>query len=62
MSSKQVGNSKSYKTAAKLFSISGIIFIVVGIISGKIGIYLPIGIALFIIGTIFWQRSQKPTN
>jgi len=59
MSSKPSKNSKSYKTAAKLFSISGLIFIIVTVISGKIGVFLPIGIALVIISIGFWQRSKK---
>ena len=62
MSSKQSKNSKSYKTAATLFSISGIVFIIVGVVSGKIGVYLPIGIALVIISMSFWQRSKKLKN
>ena len=59
MSSKSYKDSKSYKTAAILFSISGFIFIIVAVISGKIGVYLPIGIALVIISIGFWQRSKK---
>jgi len=55
-------NSKSYKTAATLFSISGLLFIIVGIVAGKIGIFLPIGIALVVISMGFWQRSRKPTD
>ena len=52
-------NSKSYKTAATLFLISGLIFIIVAIVSGKIGVFLPVGIALFIIGIGFWQHGKK---
>jgi len=56
MSSKSSENSKSYKTAAILFTISGFIFI---ILSGVSGIFfLPIGIALIIISILFWQRSK----
>jgi len=56
MGGKSSENSKSYKTAALLFAISGIIFI---ILSGVSGIYfLPIGIALIIISILFWQRSK----
>jgi membrane-bound ClpP family serine protease len=62
MNSKPSKNSKSYKTAAILFSISGLIFIIVGVVSGKIGIFLPIGIALVILSIGFWQRSRKLTN
>ena len=62
MSSKPSENSKSYKTAAILFSISGFVLILVGIVGGKIGVFLPIGIALVIISIAFWQRSKKPTD
>jgi len=55
-------NSKSYKTAATLYLISGLIFIILGIVTGKIGIYLTIGIAMVVLSLNFWQRSQKPTN
>jgi len=57
----QSKNSKSYKTAATLFLISGLIFIILSVITGKIGIYLPIGIALIIISIGFWQQSRKLT-
>lgn len=59
MSSKSSENSKSYKTAAILFSISGFIFIILSVVSGKIGVFLPIGVALVIISIGFWQRSKK---
>ena len=62
MSSKPSKDSKSYKTAATLFSISGLIFIIVGVVSGKIGVFLPIGIALVIISLGFWQRGKELTN
>ena len=62
MNGKLSKNSKSYRTAATLFSISGLIFIIVGIVAGKIGIYLPIGIALVVISMGFWQRSRRPTD
>ena len=55
-------NSKSYKTAATLFSISGLLFIILAMVTGKIGIYLPIGIALVVISMGFRQRSRKPTD
>jgi len=51
-------NAKSYKTAAVLFSISGAVFIIVIVVSGEIGVFLPIGIALLIISIGFWQRSK----
>ena len=51
-------NAKSYKTAAVLFSISGAVFIIVIAVSRKIGVFLPIGIALLIISIGFWQRSK----
>ena len=49
-------NRKSYRTSALLFMISGIIFIILAII--KI-YFLPIGIALFIVGVVIWQRSRN---
>ena len=54
-------DSKSYKTAATLFAISGLIFIIVSVISGKI-FFLPIGIALAILSIGFWQHSKKITT
>ena len=54
-------NSKSYRTAAILFSISGLTFIKVSIVSGHIGI-LPIGIALVMIGIVAWERNKKLTD
>ena len=62
MSSKSPKDLKSYKTAATLFSISGLVFIIVAVVSGKIGIFLPIGIALVILSIGFWQHSKKLTN
>jgi membrane-bound ClpP family serine protease len=53
MSNKSPKDSKSYQTAAMLFSISGLIFIILGVVSGKIGIYLSVGIALVIISIVF---------
>ncbi|MFC1945440.1 hypothetical protein ACFLWF_01655 [Chloroflexota bacterium] len=55
-------NSKSNKNAAILFSISGFIFIILSVVSSKIGIFLPIGIALVVISIGFWQRSKKLTE
>ena len=62
MSSKSPKDAKSYKTAATLFSISGLLFIIVGVVGGKIEIFLPIGIALVIISIVFWQHSKKLTD
>jgi membrane-bound ClpP family serine protease len=59
MESKPSRDSKAYRTAAALFVISGLLFIIVSAISGKIGVFLPIGIALIIISFGFWQRSKK---
>ena len=61
MSSEPSKNLKAYKTAAILFSISGVIFIVEAVVSSKIG-FLSIGIALVIISIAFWQHSKKLTN
>ena len=54
--------AKKISTAAKLFSISGILFIIVGIIGGDIGVFLPVGIALIIVSLSFWHRSNKLNN
>ena len=62
MNNKPSKNSKSYKTAAILFSISGFIFIILSVVGGKIGVFLPIGVALVIISIGFWQRSTKLTD
>jgi len=62
MSSEPSKNSKSYKTAAILFSISGLIFIIVAVVSSKIGVFLPLGIALVIISIVLWQQSKKLKN
>ena len=55
-------NYKAYKTAAILFSISGFVFIILSTVSGKVGVFLPIGIAYVIISFGFWQQSKKLTN
>jgi len=62
MSSEPIKNLKAYKTAATLFSISGVIFIIVAAVSRRIGVFLPVGIALVIIGIVFWQHSRKLAN
>jgi len=49
-------NYKSYRNSAILFIISGIVFIILSII--KI-YFLPIGIALVIIGIGIWQQNRK---
>jgi hypothetical protein len=54
-------NPKSYRTAAILFSISGVLFIIVTAISGRIA-FLPVGIALVIISIVFWQQGRKLTD
>ena len=61
MSSEPSRNLKSHKTAAILFSISGLLFIIVTVVSSKI-VFLPVGIALIIIGIVFWQHGKKLTN
>jgi membrane-bound ClpP family serine protease len=58
-------SSKSYKTAATLFLISGLIFIVVDIVSTVTGgtpVFLSIGIALIVISMVYWKQSRKPTD
>ena len=54
--------SKLYKTAAMLFAISGFIFIAVTVSSGEVGLFLPVGIALVILGVSFWRLSRKLTD
>jgi hypothetical protein len=61
MSSEPSKNLKSYKTAAILFSISGLLFIIVTAVSSNI-VFLPVGIALVIISIVFWQQGKKLTN
>ena len=51
--------AKSYNVAAMLFSISGAVFVIVIVVSGRIGVFLPIGVALVIAGIGFWQRSKE---
>ena len=62
MNNKLSKDSKSYKNAAILFSISGLLFIIVSVVSGKIGVFLPPGIALVIISIVFLQHSKKLTD
>lgn len=61
MSNEPSKNSKAYRTAAMLFSISGLLFIIVFAISSNIA-FLPVGIALFIISIVFWKQSKKLTD
>ena len=61
MSSEPSKNLKSYKTAAILFSISGLLFIIVTAVSKNI-VFLPVGIALIIISIVLWQHGKKLTN
>ena len=49
-------NYKSYRTSGILFSISGLVFIALSISAVY---FLPIGIALFVIGMGLWQKSRK---
>ena len=59
MTDKSYEELKRYKTAAILFSISGLVFIIVGIVSGKIAIFLTIGIALIFTSIVFRQYGNK---
>ena len=61
MSSESSKNLKSYKTGAILFSISGLLFIIVTVVSSNI-VFLPVGIALIIISVVLWQHGKKLTN
>lgn len=62
MSKNSSKETKRYKTSAILFSICGVLSIIVAIISSKIGIYLPIGIAFIIISIVIWQYGIKLTE
>jgi len=53
MSIEPSKNLKTYKTAAILFLISGVTFIVEAAVIREIGAFLPIGIALVIISIAF---------
>ena len=59
MSIKHSPNPKALKSAAIFFLISGTIFIILTGISGKMAIFLPVGIALIVLGIVFWQSSKK---
>jgi len=61
MSSEPSKNPKASKAAAILFSISGLLFIIVSVVSGNIA-FLPVGIALVIISIVLWHQSRKLTN
>ena len=61
MSSESSKNLEAYKTAAILFSISGLLFIIVTAVSSNI-VFLPVGIALVIISIVFWQQGKRFTN
>jgi hypothetical protein len=61
MSSESSKDLKAYRTAAILFAISGILFMIVSAISSQI-VFLPVGIALVIISIVLWQHSKKFTN
>jgi len=61
MSSEPPKNPRASKVAAILFSISGLLFIIVFAISGNIA-FLPVGIAMFIISVALWQHSRKLAN
>jgi drug/metabolite transporter (DMT)-like permease len=54
--------AKRWRTAAIFYSIGGLLFIIVGAIGDRIGVFLPIGIALVILSMAFWQHSKKPTD
>lgn len=49
-------NYKSYRTSAILFTISGVVFIILTI--SKI-YFLAIGIALLIVAMLIWQKSRQ---
>jgi VIT1/CCC1 family predicted Fe2+/Mn2+ transporter len=53
MESRPARDSRAYRTAAALFATGGLLFITVSVVSGKIGVFLPVGIALVIISIGF---------
>lgn len=59
MGNQSSKNVKGYKTSAILFSISGLLLIIVGIVGDEIVFFLPIGIAFIIISIVIWQYSNK---
>jgi uncharacterized membrane protein len=54
-----MAEAKRFRTAAIFYSFGGIIFIIIGAVGDRIGVFLPIGIALVILSIAFWQRSKK---
>ena len=58
MSNHPSKNPRAHRTAAILFSISGLLFIIVFAISGNMA-FLPIGIAMFVISVALWQHGRK---
>lgn len=61
MSNEASKNPKASKAAAILFSISGLLFIIVFAIGSNVA-YLPVGIALIIISIVLWHQSRKLAN
>jgi len=53
---------KAFRTAAIMYSISGFTFIILAIVTGKIGAFLAVGIALLVLSIAFWQQSRKPLS
>ena len=49
---------KSYRTSARMFMISGMVFIIGSILGDKI-YFLPIGVALLIVGIGIWRQGTK---
>jgi len=59
--SNESSNQKRFRSAAILFLISGLIFFIVGIVSiagNHAATFLPVGIAMAIIGFVFLQYSR----
>ena len=52
---------KSYRTSAILFVISGMVFLILTASGGRI-YFLPIGIALVIVGLAIWQKSREQNS
>ena len=54
--------SEWYKTSAVPFFASGLVFLIIGLATGEIVVFLIIGMALVVTGMGFGQRSRKSTN
>ena len=47
------------RSGISLFFIAGVVFIILSVISRKVGIFLPIGVAMIVIGMGAQRRAQR---